>query len=88
MAIVTMENFILDDGKTNEIKFMCEIIMAKAEIEILAVCLYYCRKYRIVCNNRSSLISDGRKSAPWAEPADSPATAVASYDAGADGPAE
>jgi hypothetical protein len=29
MSIVTMEK-ILDDGKTNEIKFMCEIIMTRA----------------------------------------------------------
>ena len=38
--------------------------------------------------NRSSLISDGSKSVPRAEPTDSPATAAASYDVGADGPAE
>jgi hypothetical protein len=65
---------------------MCKITKTRSEIEIPAICLYSCRKYRIMCNNRSSLISDGRKSEPWVELADSPATVAASYDAGADGP--
>jgi hypothetical protein len=67
---------------------MCKITKTRSEIEIPAICLYFCRKYRIVCNNRSSLISDGRKSTPREKLADSPATAAASYDAGADGPTE
>jgi hypothetical protein len=34
-----MENFILDDGRTNEIKFVCEITMTISEIGIPVVCL-------------------------------------------------
>jgi hypothetical protein len=87
LVIVTVENFILDDGKTNEIKFVCEDVLTKPEIEFPTICLYSCRKCRIVSNNRSYLISYGTKSASRAELADSLATAPTSYDAGADGSA-
>jgi hypothetical protein len=36
-------------------------------------------------NNRNSIISDGRKSVSWAEPTNSPTTAIASHYAGVDG---
>jgi hypothetical protein len=52
-------------------------VITRSEIEIPVVCVYSYRKCKIVCNNRSSLILNGRKSVSRAEPADSSTTATA-----------
>jgi hypothetical protein len=38
LSIVTMENFILEDGRTNEIKFVYETNVTRSVVGIPTVC--------------------------------------------------